>query len=101
MFAYALPYGEQEIPYGLVRRGMGLHPPASARTGRTRFLEARVHGVRMPDQDGIGLLLEQLGGRFARLSQLWVDAGYQGRGKRWAEESVATSMLRTFCEQAC
>jgi transposase len=38
---------------------------------------------------GIRLLLEPLGGRFARLSHLWVDACYRGgaRGglrKRWA-----------------
>ncbi len=49
-------------------------------------LEARVHSARVPDADGIRLLLEQARDRFPRLSHLWVDAGYQGRGRRWVEE---------------
>jgi putative transposase len=49
-------------------------------------LEARVHSAKVPDQDGIRLLLGQARGRFARLSHLWVDASYQGRGRRWVEE---------------
>jgi putative transposase len=40
------------------------------------------HSAKVPDQDGVRLLLEQVRGRFARLSHLWVDAGYQGRGKK-------------------
>jgi putative transposase len=55
-------------------------------------LEARVHSARVPDQDGIRLLLERVGGHFARLSHLWVDAGYQGRGKRWAEEALGLNV---------
>jgi putative transposase len=39
-------------------------------------LEARVHSARVPDADGIRLLLEQVRDRFPRLSHLWVDAGY-------------------------
>ena len=46
----------------------------------------------MPDQDGIRLLLEPVRSRFARLSHLWVDAGYQGRGRRWAEEALDLSV---------
>ena len=74
--------------------------PAKKVEGRKRHLlvdteglvlEARVHSARMPDQDGIRLLLEQARGRFARLSHLWVEAGYQGRGKRWAEEVTPSS----------
>ena len=53
-------------------------------------LEARVHSARVPDQDGIRLLLGRARGRFACLSHLWVDAGYQGRGRRWVEEAMAT-----------
>jgi transposase len=30
-------------------------------------------------------VLKGLGDRLPRLSHLWVDAGYQGRGKEWAE----------------
>ena len=75
--------------------------PAKKVEGRKRHLlvdtqglvlEARVHSARVPDQDGIRLLLEQVRGRFGRLSHLWVDAGYQGRGKRWAEEAMGLSV---------
>jgi transposase len=55
-------------------------------------LEARLHSARVPEEDGIRLLLEQTQGRFARLSHLWVDAGYQGRGKRWAGEVLGLSV---------
>ena len=55
-------------------------------------LEARVHSARVPDADGIRLLLERVGGHFARLSHLWVDAGYQGRGKKWVEEVLGLSV---------
>jgi putative transposase len=55
-------------------------------------LEAKVHSARVPDADGIGLLLEPVQGRFVRLSQLWVEAGYQGRGTRWAEEALGLSV---------
>ena len=46
-------------------------------------LEAKVHSAKVPDQDGIALLLERARDRFPRLSHLWVDAGYRGRGKEW------------------
>jgi putative transposase len=71
--------------------------PAKKVDGRKRHLlvdteglvlDARVHSARVPDQDGIRLLLEPVRGRFARLSHLWVDAGYQGRGRKWAEEAM-------------
>jgi putative transposase len=56
-------------------------------------LEARVHSAKVPDQDGIRRpLLEQVQGRFARLSHLWVEAGYQGRGSRWVEEVMGLSV---------
>jgi len=75
--------------------------PAKKVEGRKRHLlvdteglvlEARVHSAKVPDQDGIRLLLEPVRGRFARLSHLWVDAGYQGRAKRWAEEVMGVSV---------
>jgi hypothetical protein len=46
-------------------------------------LKAKVHSAKVPDEDGIRLLMEPVRGRLSRLSHLWVDAGYQGRGKRW------------------
>ena len=56
-------------------------------------LEARVHSAKVPDQDGIRRpLLEQVQGRLARLSHLWVDAGYHGRGSKWAEEVMGLSV---------
>ena len=54
----------------------------------------RVHSAKVPDQDGIKLLLLKAAREFlARLSQLWVDAGYQGRGKEeWAEQELGLSV---------
>jgi putative transposase len=76
--------------------------PAKGVEGRKRHLlvdteglvlEARVHSARVPDQDGIRLLLEPVRARLPkRLSHLWVDAGYQGRGRRWAEEALGLSV---------
>jgi putative transposase len=55
-------------------------------------LKARVHSAKVPDEDGIKLLLESACDRFPRLSHLWVDAGYRGRGRRWAEEGMGLSV---------
>jgi putative transposase len=75
--------------------------PAKKVAGRKRHLlvdteglvlEARVHSAKVPDQDGIRLLLESARERLGRLSHLWVDAGYQGRGRRWAEEVLGLSV---------
>ena len=55
-------------------------------------LGARVHSAKVPDQDGIRLLLDPARDRPGRLSQLWVDAGYQGRARRWAEEVLGLSV---------
>jgi putative transposase len=51
-------------------------------------VETRVHSAKVPDQDGIRRLLEPARARLPRLSYLWVDAGYRGRGKEWAEHSL-------------
>jgi putative transposase len=56
------------------------------------LLGVRVHSAKVPDADGIRLLLEPVRARLRRLSHLWVDAGYQGRGKRWAEEILGVSV---------
>ncbi len=55
-------------------------------------LQARVHNARVPDQDGIRLLLDPTCDRLRCLSHLWVDAGYQGRGRRWTEEALGLSV---------
>ena len=75
--------------------------PAKKVEGRKRHLlvdteglvlEARVHSAKVPDEDGIRLLLDPVRDRLLRLSHLWVDAGYQGRGRRWAEEVLGMSV---------
>ena len=55
-------------------------------------LKAKVHSAKVPDQDGIKLLLKDVRDRLPRLSHLWVDAGYQGRGKEWAEKVLSLSV---------
>src|SRR5918992_2564289 len=69
--------------------------PATKVEGRKRHLlvdtegmvlKAKVHSAKVPDQDGLRVLLESARTRFSRLKHLWVDAGYQGRGRRWAQE---------------
>jgi putative transposase len=75
--------------------------PAKQVAGRKRHLlvdteglvmKVRVHSAKVPDQDGIKLLLESARDRLGRLSHLWVDAGYQGRGRRWAEEAMGVNV---------
>lgn len=55
-------------------------------------LKAKVHSAKVPDQDGIKLLLEAAHDRLPRLSRLWVEAGYQGRGKEWAQKALGLSV---------
>lgn len=51
-------------------------------------LKAKVHSAKVPDQDGLKLLLEPTRKYLSHLKHLWLDAGYEGRGKRWAQEVV-------------
>jgi putative transposase len=55
-------------------------------------LKAKVHSAKVPDQDGLRLLLESARGGLSRLKHLWLDAGYEGRGRRWAEEVMGLSV---------
>ncbi len=55
-------------------------------------LTAKVHSAKVPDQDGIKLLLKAASERLPRLSHLWVDGGYQGRGKQWVEQELGLSV---------
>jgi len=55
-------------------------------------LKAKVHSAKVPDQDGLKVLLESARAGVLRLSHLWLDAGYEGRGKRWAEEALGLSV---------
>jgi hypothetical protein len=51
-------------------------------------LKAKVHVANVVDSEGIKALLEHTKELFARLSHLWLDAGYRGeqKGKGWVEK---------------
>jgi putative transposase len=55
-------------------------------------VEAKVHSAKVPDQDGIRRLLEPARSRLPRLSYLWVDAGYRGRGKDWVQQALGVEV---------
>jgi putative transposase len=55
-------------------------------------LKVRVHSAKIPDKDGLRLLLESARSCLPRLSHLWLDAGYQGWGKEWAENVLGLSV---------
>jgi putative transposase len=68
--------------------------PAKKVEGRKRHLlvdteglvlEVRVHSAKVPDEDGIRLCCwtRRASALHAFRTYLWVDAGYQGRGRRW------------------
>jgi putative transposase len=56
------------------------------------LLKVKVHSAKVPDQDGLRLLLQSAQSGLTRLKHLWLDAGYEGRGKRWAEEVLGLSV---------
>ena len=53
-----------------------------------------VHSAGVLDRDGIKPLMEPATARFPRLSHLWLDAGYdgKGKGKDWAEEALGLTV---------
>jgi len=55
-------------------------------------IKVKVHSAKVPDQDGLRLLLESARTELSRLKHLWLDAGYEGRGKRWVEETLGLSV---------
>ena len=56
------------------------------------IVKAKVHSAKVPDQDGLRLLLECARTEISSIEHLWLDAGYQGRGRRWAEEVIGLSV---------
>ncbi len=48
-------------------------------------LGVKVHPADIMDRDGVILLLEAVSDRFPRLSHVWLDGGYKGKGKEWIE----------------
>jgi len=77
--------------------------PAKKIKGRKRHLlvdteglvmKTKVHSAGVFDRDGIKPLMELvLEDRFPRLSHLWLDAGYngKGKGKDWVEKALGLS----------
>jgi putative transposase len=57
-------------------------------------LKAKVHPANVMDRDGIKPLLERVREHFLRLTHLWLDAGYngKGKGKDWAEKVLGFSV---------
>jgi putative transposase len=53
-------------------------------------LKAKVHPANVFDRDGIKPLLGRVRERFQRLSHLWLDAGYngKGKGKDWVDKEL-------------
>ena len=49
-------------------------------------LKVKVHSAKVPDQDGLKLLLDSARTAVLHLKHLWLDAGYEGRDKQWVEE---------------
>ena len=56
------------------------------------MLEARVYSAKVPYEDRVRLPLDLARDRHMRLSRLWVDAGYQGRRRRWTDELLGVSV---------
>jgi putative transposase len=57
-------------------------------------MRVKVHAASVFDRDGIKPLMELVGERFPRLSHLWLDAGYngKGKGKDWAKKTLGLSV---------
>ena len=55
-------------------------------------MKAKVHSAKVPDQDGLRLLLECARMETSSIKHLWLDAGYQGKGKSWAEGVLGLSV---------
>ena len=55
-------------------------------------IKAKVHSASVPDQDGLSLLLQSARSGLSCLKHLWLDAGCEGRGKRWAEDATGLSV---------
>jgi putative transposase len=56
-------------------------------------LKFKAHSAKVPlPQDGLKLLLDSACTAVSGLKHLWLDAGYEGRGRRWAEEVLSLSV---------
>lgn len=57
-------------------------------------LKAKVHRADITDRDGVILLVEGVPEQFPRLHHIWLDAGYngKGKGKDWLETNMGWSV---------
>jgi putative transposase len=57
-------------------------------------LKVKVHAASVMDRDGIKRLLKRVKDLFPRLSHLWLDAGYNGRGKGkdWVQKTLGLTV---------
>ena len=55
-------------------------------------MKSKVHSAKVADQDGLKLLLDSARTAVSGLKHLWLDAGYERRGKRWVEEVLNLSV---------
>lgn len=66
-----------------------------------RVLRVTVHPANIMDRDGVKLLLaDTVRTQFPRLRHVWLDAGYNGRGrgkrKEWIEQALGWSAQRSW-----
>jgi putative transposase len=54
-------------------------------------MKGKVHSAKVPDQDGLRLLLECARMEISSIKHLWLDAGYQSKGQSWAEGVLGLS----------
>lgn len=52
------------------------------------LLKVVVHAADLQDREGVSLLLEPIKGVFPRLTKVWVDQGYTGKGREWIEQEM-------------
>jgi hypothetical protein len=55
------------------------------------LMKGKVHSAKVPDQDGLRLLLECARMETSSIKHLSLDADYQDKGKKWAEVVLGLS----------
>ena len=56
------------------------------------MLKSKIHSAKVPDQDGLTLLLQVAREQIPRPAHLRADTGYRGRGREWAERALSLSI---------
>jgi transposase len=92
--------GKEDLRCGRVTKGLRRWqeedarqetPPAGGHRGPRAQGEGRQRKGARPGQDRVAGGVGARSG-LSRLKHLWLDAGYEGRGKRWAEEVLGLSV---------